>query len=243
MDKVFNVYLTTRDAEGIDIPGAQLWLPARPYELRDALQRVHLAEDAALSASIDDYGKGLGFLAGAFERPSDIRMLRGLNALAEKIAGMEAYELAAFEGLVQIEDGDSNSEIPLARLYNLAFSTHECHYLSDVSNDEQLGHFFVENDFVPEVENVPDEALDSLDYGKIGREKREEHGGVFLEDGNGYVEWDGDAAEGVDVSAATFRIVSVCTGSFQNVNSCSSLLRICSVETPRRCRKNSRGVE
>ena len=195
MDKVFNVYLTTRDAEGIDIPGAQLWLPARPYELRDALQRVHLAEDAALSVSIDDYGKGLGFLAGVFERPSDIRMLRGLNALAEKIAGMEAYELAAFEGLVQIEDGDSNSEIPLARLYNLAFSTHECHYLSDVSNDEQLGHFFVENDFVPEVENVPDEALDSLDYGKIGREKREEHGGVFLEDGNGYVEWDGDAAE------------------------------------------------
>ncbi|MBQ9347695.1 MAG: hypothetical protein IJT94_10235 [Oscillibacter sp.] len=194
MDKVFNVYLT-RDAEGINSPGAQIWLPARTYELRDALQRARLTEDSALSASIDDYGNGLGFLAGAFQRPTDLRTLRGLNALAEKIAGMEEYELAAFEGLVQIEDGDGSAEIPIPRLYDLAASTHECHCLPEITDDEQLGHFFVENDFVPEVENVPDEAMDSLDYGKIGREKREEHGGVFLEDGNGYVEWDGDAVE------------------------------------------------
>lgn len=194
MDQVFNVYLT-RDEEGINSPGAQIWLPARTYELRDALQRARLTEDSALSVSIDDYGNGLGFLAGAFQRPMDLRTLRGLNALAEKIAGMEEYELAAFEGLVQIEDGDGSAEIPIPRLYDLAASTHECHCLPEITNDEQLGHFFVENDFVPEVENVPDEAMDSLDYGKIGREKREEHGGVFLEDGNGYVEWDGDAVE------------------------------------------------
>ena len=192
MDKLLNVYLRLADGGGSVV---QLWLPAQPYELRDALQRAHLSENTVLTMSVSAYGNGLDFLRGAFERPSDAQMLRGFNALMEKIAGMTDFELAVFEGLTLMESNGGRVKIPVPRLYNLAASTHECHYLSDVSNDEQLGHFFVENDFVPEVENVPGEALDSLDYGKIGREKREEHGGVFLEDGNGYVEWDGDAAE------------------------------------------------
>lgn len=52
--------------------------------------------------------------------------------------------------------------------------------------DFQLGKFLVENDFIEAVNNLPDSALALLDYGKIGREHREQEGGVYT--GFGYVE-------------------------------------------------------
>ncbi|MBP5718981.1 MAG: hypothetical protein J6X53_08420, partial [Abditibacteriota bacterium] len=49
--------------------------------------------------------------------------------------------------------------------------------------------------FMPELDGLSEEELSRLDYHKIGREKRKENGGVFLEEMTGYVEWDGDITE------------------------------------------------
>ena len=54
-----------------------------------------------------------------------------------------------------------------------------------ITDDAALGQFYVENDFLPELENVPDSVLKMLDYEKIGRSMREGEGGVFTP--HGYV--------------------------------------------------------
>ena len=63
--------------------------------------------------------------------------------------------------------------------HRYANSTESCHVLGDVHNDEQLGRFYAENDFIPELEDVPDFAFERLDFAKIGKEMREGERGIF----------------------------------------------------------------
>ena len=39
------------------------------------------------------------------------------------------------------------TELPLCRLIDLANSADCCHVAPGIGNDEQLGHFYVDNDF------------------------------------------------------------------------------------------------
>ena len=196
MDMVFNVDIYDRNSR-LDGAGAEFWLPARPYELRSALQRARADESSVLNVSIYDYGRA-EFISGTFLSPQDARMLRGLNALAWKVTEMTETELAGFEGLVCMESGEDKPALTMERLYNLAASGGNCHAMFDVTDDEQLGRFFAENGFTPELDSLPDEVFERLDFRKIGAEKRQEHGGVFLEDAEGvygYVEHDGDIVD------------------------------------------------
>ena len=56
-------------------------------------------------------------------------------------------------------------------------------HVADALNDAQLGRFYAENGFVPEVEHLPDKVFELLDFEKIGREARIGEGGVFTEKG------------------------------------------------------------
>ena len=61
--------------------------------------------------------------------------------------------------------------------------------LPEVRSDFQLGEFLVDNGFVADLEDIPEEIRKYLDYGKIGREHREAEGGILTK--SGYVEqWD-----------------------------------------------------
>ena len=51
----------------------------------------------------------------------------------------------------------------------------------DALNDRQLGRFYAENGFVPEVENLSDEAFNLLDFEQIGRKMRKGEDGTFVE--------------------------------------------------------------
>ena len=191
MDKVLNVELYAKDSN-LEGAYAEISLPARPYELRRALQKARIGEDTELSVIVNDYGKAV-FLSGTQKSTMDARTLRGFNALAAKLAGMNDMELAAFEGLVMMETDEDAPRLSMERLYNLAFAAPDCHVLFDVTNDEQLGHFFAEEGgFMPELDALPKAVLANLDYRKIGEEKRKENGGVFLEEAEGYVQFDGD---------------------------------------------------
>ena len=68
--------------------------------------------------------------------------------------------------------------IPLSTLLNLAYSTDCCHVV-DAVTDHQLGKFYAENGFIPEVEDAPDSIFDYLDFAQLGRKARQEEGGVF----------------------------------------------------------------
>ena len=178
--KVFSVYLGDPDSSS----HAELDLPATPWELIDALDKLRLKDGQDPYWQVEDIGR-YGFLAPLLDDCD----LYQFNALAEQLSTFDRVEDIAFEGLVQMEVDKlcqtNGGDLTLQRLLDLAYSVDRCHVVPGVRDDEALGRFYVENDFLPELEQVPDSVLELLDYAKIGEKmRRDEHGAMTP---NGYV--------------------------------------------------------
>ena len=176
MRSVIDVYLAKRDGPG-DEAYATLSLPARPYEILDALERVRPDGPDDVDLAVEEY-HGFSYLAPYILPQPD---LYGLNALAEKLSELNEYEATAFHGLVRMEADKADGKLSVRRLLDLAYSTDCCHVVADVLNYSQLGRFYADNGFVPEVENLSDEAFDLLDFELIGRKMKSGEDGVFME--------------------------------------------------------------
>ena len=161
MDKVvFSVYLGNPDNDN----GTALDLPAKPWAMRDALEKLRLREGQEPYWQVEDLGQ-YDFLAIHLDKCD----LYQFNALAEQLSTFNAADAIAFEGLVQME----SDKLTVQRLLDLAYSTDCCHVVTEVRDDAALGRFYVENDFLPELEKVPDKVLEMLDYAKIGKTMRQ----------------------------------------------------------------------
>lgn len=68
-----------------------------------------------------------------------------------------------------------------------------CQIAYEAHDDRSLGKFYADNDFVPELETLPERIFPWLDYAKIGKEMREGEGGVFTP--HGYVVQNGEIAQ------------------------------------------------
>ena len=192
MGKQFRLYISHLDAH---IEGsASLDMPTGPYEIQDALDKVRLAENEPVLLELE--GCRCDELEDAFDHrdlPLDTsRDIYVLNALAEKMSAMDQQELETVGGLIRMEKDPER--ISAERFYDLMHSAECCHYVN-VSNDYGLGKFYVENDFIPDLENVPESVIEKLDFARIGREMREAEGGVFLDEGMGYVVQHSDIIE------------------------------------------------
>lgn len=174
MDKVvFSVYLGNPDNDN----GTTLDLPAKPWELLDALERLRLREGQKSYWQVEDLGR-YDFLEPHLDKCG----LYQFNALAEQLSTFNEADAVAFEGLVQME----SDKLTVQRLLDLAYSTDCCHVVPEVRDDAALGKFYVENDFLPELEKVPDKVLEMLDYEKIGRQVCQNECGTITP--HGYVE-------------------------------------------------------
>lgn len=162
----------------------ELDLPATDYEMLDMMERLHLEDGKLPYLEVLKFREEYDYLERCLHEQPDIYQL---NTLAKKLSEFTSVqEMAAFEGLVGKEIGNRAVTIELPRLIDFAYSTDCCHVAEDAMTDFQLGKFLVENDFIEDVNNLPDSALALLDYGRIGREHREQEGGVYT--GFGYVE-------------------------------------------------------
>lgn len=186
MDKVFDIYLAIADQPESDAY-AELSLPAAPYEMRDAMDKLRLPENESLYWEITEYH--------AFEKLSSILNedcgLYELDTLARRLSELDERQCTAFAGLLQMEQAKSGL-IPISRLIDLAYSTECCHVVDDVLNDSRLGRFCADSGFVPGAEDLSDDLFDLLDFERIGREHRQREGGVIVErtaeHAGGYVE-------------------------------------------------------
>ena len=192
MDKnIFGVYLAK---EGVpdNEAHAKLDLPASPWEVWDAMEKVRLQTDDILYMEIEDYY--------AFEYLSphldglDIS-LNELNDLAALLSALDEVQGIAFEGLfsmeVQRKVNANGGVITLQDLRDLAVSAKtDCYHVVDAADDAQLGRFYAENDFVPELEGISDAVFEMLDFAGIGRMMRCSENGVFV--GRLYVLQDGE---------------------------------------------------
>ena len=184
--KIFEVYLAKEDVPNNEAY-AKLELPASPWELWDAMEKVRLKDGEALYMEIDDY-YAFEYLAPHLEE-LDIS-LNELNDLAALLSVLDEVQEAAFEGLfsmdVQKKVNANGGVITLQDLRDLAVSAKtDCYHVVDAADDAALGRFYAENDFIPELEGVPYAVFKMLDFAGIGRMMRHGENGVFV--GNCYV--------------------------------------------------------
>ena len=189
--KIFGVYLAKQDAPDSEA-NVRLKLPASPWELHDAMDKVQLQENEDLYLEIDDY-YGFEYLAPHLDG-SDIS-LNELNELARQLAALDEVQGIAFEGLLSMEVQKKISTnggiITLQDLRNLAASAKtDCYHIVDAADDTALGRFYAENDFIPELDGVSDSVFKMLDFAGIGRMMRQGENGVFV--GGCYVLRDGE---------------------------------------------------
>ena len=179
--KILRVYLAKNDTP-YSAAYAKLELPASPWEVWDAMDKVRLQTDDILYMEIEDYY--------AFEYLSphldglDIS-LNELNDLAAQLAALDEVQEIAFEGMFSIEVqrkvNANDGVITLQDLRDLAVSAKtDCYHVVDAADDTQLGRFYAENEFVPELGGISDKVFEMLDFAGIGRMMRCNENGVFV---------------------------------------------------------------
>lgn len=189
--KVFAMYLAKEGNPNSDAY-AKLDLPASPWELWDALEKVRLQTDDILYMEIEDYY--------AFEHLAPHLdgleiSLNELNDLAALLSALDEVQEVAFDGFLRMEvqnkDDINGGVITLQDLRDLAVSAKtDCYHVVDAADDAQLGRFYAENEFVPELDGISDEVFEMLDFAGIGRMMRCSENGVFV--GSLYVLRDGE---------------------------------------------------
>ena len=192
-EKVFGVYLAKEDPESDAY--AKLDLPAQPWELLDAVDKLHLQEGDRLYLEIDDY-YDFEELATVLQDRED--SLAELNDLAERLTRLNGVHRTALQGLIQMETAKGGGGISVTRLRDLTESADCCHVVPEALNDSQLGRFYAENGFVPEVEGVSDTVFELLDFAAIGLRARKEEGGIFTR--KGYVLQNSDLKQAPSVA-------------------------------------------
>lgn len=187
MDKVFQVYLARQDAPDSE-SYASLALPAQPWELLDALDKVRLAGDETLYLEIEDY---YDYEELVPHLADEAISLYELNALAHQLSELDEIQHTAFSGLLQMEVNKRTGPISIQTFRDLAASVDCCHVVESVINDQQLGRFYAENGFLPELDELPESVFELMDFEAIGKRNRIGESGVFIPSGRvdlgGYV--------------------------------------------------------
>ena len=182
--KTLCVYLAKNDTP-YSAAYAKLELPASPWALWDAMEKVRLKDGEELYMEIEDY-YDFSCLAPHLSG-LDITLME-LNNLAAHLSELDELQQIGFNGLLQIaverKRWENAGILTVQDMRDLSVSADCCH-VADVTDDAQLGRFYAENDFVPEVNGLPNELFEMLDFAKLGKKMRIEEGGVYT--GNDYV--------------------------------------------------------
>ena len=168
--KIFGVYLAKLDAPNSEAH-ARLELPASPWELHDAMDKVQLQENEELYLEIDDY-YGFEYLAPHLMELD--ASLNELNDLAGQLAVLDETEQEAFDGLLRLEiqrKVESNGGIlTMQDLRNLAVSAGaDCCHVVGAPSDAELGRFYAENGFMEELDGLSDDVFEMLDLAKSAK--------------------------------------------------------------------------
>ena len=179
--KIFEVYLAKEGVPNNEAY-AKLDLPVSPWELWDAMEKVRLKDVEALYMELDDY-YAFEYLAPHLEE-LDIS-LNELNDLAARLATLDEVQGIAFEGLfsmeVQKKVNTNGGIITMQDMRDLAVSAKtDCYHVVEAADDAQLGRFYAENEFIPELDGISDEVFEMLDFAGIGRMMRCSENGVFV---------------------------------------------------------------
>lgn len=185
--EIFEVEISRTDPHSGYSPTAIVKLPATWAELQDALDKLRITDDKGI-CKVDVWDSQPECMEQMI--PKDANLFE-LNHLAERLAKLDDFEMCAFEGLMTMDAVRTDyATIPVERLINMTYSLADCQIAYEAHDDEALGKFYAENDFIPELETLSEKVFPWLDYEKIGQEMRIAEGGVFTS--SGYVVHSGE---------------------------------------------------
>lgn len=176
MDKVFTVELATDKRRY-----CELELPATPYELLDALEKLQMKPGEQPKWEFIENNR-LHFLHVHLTDECDLYQL---NALATRLEELDSNGGIAFEGLFNQELAKKDGPITIATMIDLAYSTDCCMVFEGVNTLSKLGEVYAESGLMPELDNLPDCVLQLLDFKKLGDKMQTEDGGILVN--RGYV--------------------------------------------------------
>ena len=188
MCKVCEVYLVSSSAS--DERGVELTFPVSQYEMMDAFEQIRTKSPGDVYWQVDEF-YCFDYLAPHLDENMSIFEF---NSLTEQLSELDSYQETALEGLLWIQTDkrlqENGGVLTAQGLMMLAYNADRCHVLADVRTDEELGKFYADNDFLPELSSLPDRVYALLNYAKIGKQMREDEGGIFTE--RGYVVPEGE---------------------------------------------------
>ena len=183
MRKVCEVYLVSSAAS--DERGVELTFPVSQYEMMDAFGQIHTKSPGDVYWQVDEF-YCFDYLAPHLDESMSIFEF---NSLTAQLSKLDERQETALEGLLQMQVNkhmqENGGPITVQELMMLAHNVDHCHVLADVHTNEDLGKFYADNDFLPELNDLPDSVYDLLDYAKIGKQMRENEAGTFTP--HGYV--------------------------------------------------------
>ena len=183
MRKVCEVYLVSSASS--DERGVELTFPVSQYEMMDAFEQIHTKSPGDVYWQVDEF-YCFDYLAPHLDESMSIFEF---NSLTEQLSKLDERQETALEGLLQMQVNkhmqENSGPITVQELMMLASNVDRCEVLADVHTDEELGKFYADNDFLPELTALPDNIYALLDYAKIGKPMRTDEAGVFTP--HGYV--------------------------------------------------------
>ncbi len=183
MRKVCEVYLVSSSAS--DEHGVELTFPVSQYEMMDAFEQIRTKMPGDVYWQVDEF-YCFDYLAPHLDESMSIFEF---NSLTEQLSKLDERQEIAMEGLlnmaVQKHVQEHSGIITVPELMMLASNVDHCQVLANVHTNEDLGKFYADNDFLPELNDLPDSVYNLLDYAKIGKQMREDESGVFTP--HGYV--------------------------------------------------------
>lgn len=159
-------------------------LPATTNEIRDVLHRIRVTDRQLLPSQISIYDCEL--IPVLTDCRMDSPTLDELNFLANRLAQLSENEITVMHAVVSdFVKGDEDDLVSVRDLINMTYGLSSVSVISNVSNDEELGEFVIDNELHSTVEAVPEEFRHLLDKEKLGRVQRAADDGVYI--GNTYV--------------------------------------------------------
>ena len=154
-----------------------LELPAQEHEIRDALQQLRQRSADISPDQIAIYNSR--YIPQLEDKRFDSPTIDELNFFAKRLAAMDENDMAIMQALCSRYIKDDDELVSIKDLINMTYGLDSVSVLSNVTNDEQLADFVIENEMQDDVASVPESARYLLDKAKIGKLQREMDGGVY----------------------------------------------------------------
>ena len=154
-----------------------LELPAQEYEIRDVLQQLRQRSADITPDQIEIYNSV--YIPQLENKRFDSPTIDELNFFAKRLAAMDENDMAIMQALCTRYLKDDDELVSIKDLINMTYGLDSVSVLSNVTNDEQLAEFVMENEMQDDVASVPESARYLLNKAKIGKLQREMDGGVY----------------------------------------------------------------